>query len=148
MKKYFIKIIAVLLIAVVFPLATNFCFQGLLDSISGVHTAQAAGVNNQPSAMDMDLDHCGGESVPSLVNIQTSAMPITGHSNSLLPCCSTGSHPEVITSSSSVQIEKIIPVIFYSNVQVLKIVSKNTVYTPPIISPPKLLAVSTTILRL
>jgi uncharacterized Zn-binding protein involved in type VI secretion len=146
MKKYFIKIIAVLLLAVVFPLATNFCFQGLLDSISGVHTAQAATVNNQVSAMDMD--HCGAEVIPSLVNIQASNMPAANHGNSLLPCCSTGNHPEVITSSSSVQIEKIIPVIFYSDVQVLKIISKNTVYTQPIISPPKLLAVSTTILRL
>jgi hypothetical protein len=146
MKKYFTKIIAVLLLAVVFPLANNFCFQGLLDSVYGVHAAQAATFNNQVSAMEMD--HCGQEVMPSLVNIQASAMPAANHSNSLLPCCSTGNHPEVITSSDSVQIEKFIPVIFYSDVKILKIVSENILYTPPIISPPKLLAVSTTILRL
>ena len=148
MKKYFTKIVAISLLVVVFPLANSFCFQGLLDSVSGVHTAQAAAINNQPSAMDTDMDHCGQEVMPSLVNIQASAMPAANHGNSLLPCCSTGNHPEIISSSQSTQIEKFIPVIFYSDVQVLKIVFKNTLYTQPIISPPKLLAVSTTVLRL
>ena len=139
MKKYFTEIIAISLLLVVFPLANNFCFQGILDS---VNIAQASKSNN-----DIDMDHCG-ERHSANSAIKSDSMPVTSHSNSLLPCCSDGNHPEVIVSSQSIQIEKFVPAIISSDVEILKIVSKNTLYTPPIISPPKLLAVSTTILRL
>lgn len=70
------------------------------------------------------------------------------HENSLLPCCIDGSHPVIIAASQLPEMEKFVPAVFSSDIQTLKITFKNVLYTQPIISPPKLIAVNTTILRL
>lgn len=77
-----------------------------------------------------DMDNCGA------------------HDNSLLPCCIDGSHPVIVVTSQIPDMEKFVPAIFSSDIQILKITYNKVPYTQPIISPPKLLAVSTTILRL
>ena len=147
MKKYFIKIVVISLIVAVFPVANNFCFQGILGQATMLNTASAAAINTQ-SSDDMGIDNCIDNSVSEKPIIQTTQLPHTNHNNSILPCCVDSNHPNIVISSQTIEIEKNVPVVLSSDIEILKIVSKNTLYTPPIISPPKLLAVRTTILRL
>lgn len=110
-KKYYSKIVVILLVVIVFPMANNFCFQDMNGYMA-------------------DMDNCGS------------------HDNSLLPCCIDGSHPVIVATLQLPDMEKFVPAVFSSDFQTLKITYKNVLYTQPIISPPKLLAVNTTILRL
>jgi len=132
MKKYFIKIVVILLIAVIFPLANNFCFQAMTSEISPM------------AEMDVCVERAAGDTAAN----QTMPAPLKNHDNSLLPCCVGGNHPSSIISSQSMEMEKFVPHFFFSNEQLLKIVFENNIYNAPITSPPKLLAVKTTILRL
>lgn len=147
MKKYFIKIVVISLIVAVFPVANNFCFQGILGHTKMLNTASAAAVNTQ-APDDMGMDSCIDNSVSEMPIVQVMQSSHTSHNNSILPCCVGSNHPTVIISSQTIEIEKNVPVVLSSDIEILKIVSKNTLYTPPIISPPKLLAVRTTVLRL
>ena len=145
MKRYFSKIIVTILIFGVFALANSFCFQGLFDFLSSVKAVPAMADNDNTAAQ---TDVCSDQSVAVPSDTPAMSVPTAGHSNSLLPCCLNGGHPSVIVSLQSMEMGKIIPAVSFSNEQVLKIVSRSTGYNAPIISPPKLLAVSTTILRL
>jgi len=145
MKKYFIKIIVILLIAIIFPMANDFCFQGLFDSFTKIDTAQAVASDISPMA---EMDVCVEREMSDTAAPQTMPAPLKNHNNSLLPCCVDGNHPSSIISSQSVEMEKFVPHFFFSGEQLLKIVFKNYIYNTPITSPPKLLAVKTTILRL
>jgi len=145
-----------MLVVVVFPLANNFCFQGIFDSLTVVNVAQAASKVSDNGIVNKmaDMDNCSQEPVKvnmgksSVVELTAAPVPVTGHENSVLPCCVDGNHPSVITSSQSVEIQKFVTTAFYSDEQILKVVFANTIYNNPIFLPPKLLAVSTTILRL
>ena len=147
MKKYFIKIVVISLIVAVFPVANNFCFQGILGHTTMPNTANAAVLDTQALA-DMGMDSCIDSSVSGMPIVQVMQSSHTSHNNSILPCCVDSNHPNIVISSQTIEIEKTVPAVLSSDIEILKIVSKNTLYTPPIISPPKLLAVRTTVLRL
>jgi hypothetical protein len=145
MKKDFIKIVVILLIVIIFPMTNNFCFQGLFDSFSKIDTAQAMASDISPMA---EMDTCVERAVVEPAVAQAMPTPFQNHDNSLLPCCIDGNHPSSIISYQSAEIEKFVPHFFFSGEQLLKIVFENNIYNAPITSPPKLLAVKTTILRL
>jgi len=145
MKRYFIKIIVGLLLVIIFPVANNFCFQGLFDSFSEINSAQAQISDISPR---VEMDVCIDRAVSEPLATQVAPVSSQNHDNSLLPCCVDGNHPSSIISYQSAEMEKFIPHLFLSNEQLLKIIFKNNIYNAPITSPPKLLAVRTTILRL
>jgi hypothetical protein len=147
MKKKFIKIVVASLIVTIFPLTNNFCFRGLFDSLSNVSVAQASTIDEAP-VNSMKMDNCSKASTTEKTAKIPLVAPVTNHDNSVLPCCVDGSHPGIIASSQSTEIQKIIPIMFFSDLQILKVVFTSTIYNEPILSPPKLLAVNTTILRL
>ncbi len=144
MKQYFTKIIALSLLVLVFPLANSFCFQGLFDSLITGSIAQAAA--NNPSSHD-EMDACGEKTVAPEMPSVSPLMPMD-HGNSVLPCCVDGGHANFLISSQTVEAGDYTPAIFFSGVQTVKLIFNSPLYYPPLISPPKLLAVSTTILRL
>lgn len=76
------------------------------------------------------------------------SVPMADHHNSILPCCLDNGRPGVTTNSQSLDLGKTMPMIL-----VIKDVLPTTrltqnVYHTPIIDPPELLVVGTTILRL
>ena len=143
MKKYFVKIVAVSLIVVVFPMVSGFCFQVLFDSAVKTNVVQAA-PNEMADNMDVCVERQGGGQIEEPM----ASMPITNHNNSLLPCCVNGSHSSAAAFSESLEINKFIPVIFFPEDQLLTAAPKTAVYHTHVTSPPELLSVKTTILRL
>jgi hypothetical protein len=73
----------------------------------------------------------------------------TNHNNSVLPCCVDGGHPSVISASQPLEISKLIPALFINvSLAAPKIIKETAAYSSPIMSPPELVSVRTTILRL
>lgn len=176
MKKFLIKTIAVILITAILPLAGGLCFQNLANPLK-IKTAQAApndndnrlatGMTNENQAADSlmpDLNICNQEQTNGQVDGQisepaneqtdssmkeiTSSAPATDSHKGLLPCCVDGGHPSVITLSQSFELNKFIPTIIPSAEQFWPLSQETSFYHEPNISPPQLLALRITVLRL
>jgi len=159
MKKYFIKITVVSLMTTVFFMASGFCFHSLLDFKFEPRVAQAASTDNLEAN---NYNGCAGEIENNQINyfqtnflnlsnqIKDIQIPVvtTGNANSILPCCAGESHPSVVSIPQSSGINKFIPVAFISENQTLKIIPQGRIYAAPIFSPPELLSLRTTILRI
>lgn len=159
MNKHFKKIISLFLSAIIFFMASNFCWQGLIYSSFKTETAQAASQEVDNQNFDKDLDHCsdnydfkfpGFEAMPMATAPANQAVTPnqTKHNNSFLPCCTDGSHSNPLVVAQSWQIEKNSPAIIINFDNFLKIIPGEVIYQAPLTSPPKLLAVSTINLRL
>lgn len=149
MKKYFIKIVPILLIAVIFPMSGGFCFQVFLNQKPKVALAASTALPNNSSVND--LDACSN----SQANHEQTKPPLTPapmashHNNSLLPCCIDGGQPSIITTLSRLsEIEKFAPALLSATAPLSKAIPETIIYHPPIFSPPDLLALKTTVLRL
>ena len=145
MKKYYIKIAAILLITVIFPMTSGSCLPGLLDPMIKTDFAQAASLDNKQAN---GTNVCGDEQTKEQVYDQVMPMPMKDHRNSLLPCCMDGGHSVIITNTQFIELGKLLPVMFFSKVQLFITVPKIFFDNSPIISPPELLSVKKTILRL
>jgi len=135
MKKYFTKTLVLSLLVTIFAMAGSFCFHGLLGSNFEVLEAHAATLENtKDSCTDMP--------------VETKKPVRTSHENSLLPCCVSDTQP---TSTSSVlqmsEVIKILPNIVFHNYEVTQTILKSAVYHTPLISPPELSALESTVLR-
>jgi len=137
MKKYFIKTVAVFILSAVFFMASGFCFHILLSPILKINFAEAASLSNE---MAMSPDVCG--------NQQTNNLQISSHHNSISSCCSSEGHSIFNASSKYSEISKFIPAIFFSENQILKITPEIAIYNIPILPPPEISSIQTTILRI
>jgi hypothetical protein len=149
MKKYFIKIVPMLLIAVIFPMSGGLCFQVFLNQMPKVALAASAALPNSQSVDNMDT--CSD----SQTNHEQAKPPLTPapmapyHNNSLLPCCVDGGQPSIITTLSRLsEIEKNATALLFVPMPSPKTAPETIIYHPPINSPPNLLALKTTVLRL
>ncbi len=152
MKNFFIKTFVIILLAVVLSSVNNFCFQGLFNLVQKAEAAsptltQEVGVNFAP------LDTCHEESAYNIDLNQSSydnlrPTPLSRQTNSLLPCCLNGGHPSVVSQIQSIEIGKTIPLALSIEKQLPVNIFASVIYHEPILSPPKLIAVTTTILRL
>jgi len=86
--------------------------------------------------------------VVGLMKGMTTPAPLSDHRNSLLPCCVDGGHPSVITLSQSFELGKFILILNPITENFSPINIETPVYQAPNISPPELLAIEKTILRL
>jgi hypothetical protein len=147
MNKYFIKISAISLMIIVFPLASNICFSELSNPFIEIKSAEAA-VSDQGV---IDLRVCGEETAPRGEEPSmelTYPVPMSSHSNDILPCCVSSNHPTAIAVNHAPEIEKFVPAIFLDQISEPRIIPITIAYHSPNISPPKLLAVKTTNLRI
>ena len=135
MRKFFSKIFTLFLLVSILGMVGDFCFHNLTDNIRLVEIAQAA-------TLDHDRDSCGA-------NHAAKPVTETGHQNSLLSCCSSNTVPGVLsTSSSTTEIIKFIPATFFSGYEPIKMVLNTVSYHQLITSPPELIALRVTTLRI
>lgn len=145
MKKYFIKSIAAFLFTAIFFMASGFCFHGLLGLT--FNEAKAAAPEN---IIISESDACVDTQNTEQKEIKEPVVPIkTSHQNSLLPCCVSEAHPTVISSVLQLpEITKFIPAVIVSEYLENRLSFISKVYHAPIILPPELLALRSTILRI
>lgn len=165
MKKYFIKTSAFVLTAAILQLAGGFCFQNLSNPPVKVARAATGGSDLASGEMMIgEMSACSEKNSNNYTDIQaggylnkyvnglmkemTAPAPLAGHRNSLLPCCVNGGHPNVITISQSLELGKLILILSPVPENSLSISIETPVYQAPNISPPELLAIKKTILRL
>jgi hypothetical protein len=133
MKKYPVKIYSVILPIIIFPLAGSFCVMGLLDPVFGFNPAPAVSGQHNNDNPIFDEDACtdahsaGQERRP---------VPLTGHHNSLLPCCMDGSHSSYIALVQSDEIIKAVPASFMVASEPLPVTAIAVIY--PVTAPPPL----------
>lgn len=140
MKKYFTKIIVITLLFGIFTMTSSLCFQGLLGSLAAARPAEAASVE----APVAEVDACGVQHVQHPVK---PVAPKAAHHNTVLPCCVDGGHSDIVSFFKSVEPAKVVPVILSTIEYLPKTVIEIVAYHSPLISPPELSAVRTTILR-
>lgn len=151
MKKYFIKIASIALMAALLPMAGGFCFQSLHNPLKA-QAAQAASVNmSGMNSMEdnADMEACDQGQAKEAASRQIDWQ--TGQANNqkgLLPCCVDGNHTDIATPAQSFELSKQIPVsASFIEASAPENLKTNS-YSVPNISPPRLLAVKTTNLRL
>lgn len=162
MKKYFIKTIVVLLISAIVPMVSGLCFNVLNNSVFKIKVAQASSPN---IISVVDEDMCGQESTGEqnsnsvFTSVSTFAQSqiiifnsahtssAAGSHDTSLSCCLTG-NASLITVSKSTEIGKTIPLVFFEQKILPEDILRVIVYNTPIISPPELLSIQTTILRI
>ena len=130
MSRYLTKITACVLTVAIFLMAGDFCFASLFDSMSGAASARTT-----------DMDACGepGSAMPE---------PMAGNQNGLMPCCVDGGHPNALTLSNFFELSELMPISHLITARLLPIELETAVYHAPNISPPELLALKKTVLRL
>lgn len=132
-----------LILAAIFFTAGSFCFHGLLDSLLAPEEAEAA-VLGKP---EIKLDTCM-ETMAVFQEEKNSAINLS-QEKTLLPCCNSNSRPSVIfTAPQTFEIAKVIPALFLNNYQLVKTILISAIYLKPEISPPELLALKSTIIRI
>lgn len=145
MKKYFIKSVVIFLLTAVFFMASGLCFHSLLGLT--FNEAKAAAPENN---IINESDSCGETQNINQKEIKEPIAPAkTSHQNSLLPCCVSEAHPSVISSVLQMsEITKFIPAVIVIGHLENRLSFISKVYHAPIISPPELLALRSTILRI
>lgn len=134
MKKYFLKISALLLLSAIFFTASNFCFHGLFGQMFDAAEAKTITTYTE--------DACGTHELEA-------KEAKTQHQNSLLPCCVSTSKPDVISADTQInKLVKLAPVAMVVTYEKVKTILISAVYHKPLSSPPELLALRSTVLRI
>lgn len=147
MKEYLNKIIAVSLLIAIIPMASGFCFMVLFASpLIHINTASAATI--EQSAVG-NVDACSRSQDQQTKNDLAPVAPASSHNNSVLPCCVDGSHSGILAISQQLlDSGKYFAAISAIPDRLLAVVVETEEYHTPIVAPPNLLAVRTTVLRL
>lgn len=143
MKKYFTKFSALVILTAIFFTASSFCFHGLLGSFFIIQEAHAASVSD----FDIKLDTCMDASI--IFKKEGGPVNSIGHEKSLLPCCDLDSRPDVISSISQMfEMIKVMPTLFLNEYEPVKTILISVIYYKNFTSPPELLALKSTIIRI
>ncbi|MFA5886619.1 MAG: hypothetical protein WC863_02435 [Patescibacteria group bacterium] len=155
MSKYFIKIIALVLLVTAFHLSSGFCFEALFN-VWKIEAASAAIDESNDNKSGDNMAVCGKDQKtypPKEISSVESApqrnnRPVSHSSKNILPCCLDGAHSSLATFSQSGGNEKLAAVIIFIPAQIPSTIFKTFVYQPILIPPPELLALNSTVLRL
>lgn len=146
MKKNISKLISMLTLAAILPMASGFCFMAVFASpLVQVRTASAAVIGQ--TAMEDD-GACTRSQADQPQADPAPEMPLPSHDKSLLPCCFDGSHSGILAISQSLDISKAFASAIIIGDKPLIISPELAAYYNPIAPPANLHIVRTTILRL
>lgn len=146
MKKSHNKLISILTLAAILPMASGFCFMAVFASpLVQVRTASVAVI--EQTAMEDD-GACSRSQADQPQTDPAPAMPLPSHDKSLLPCCFDGSHSGILAISQSLDISKAFAAAIIIGDKQLIASPETVAYYSPIAAPPNLHIVRTTILRL
>ncbi|MEI6835923.1 MAG: hypothetical protein WCK59_03745 [Candidatus Falkowbacteria bacterium] len=144
MKKYSIKIISLLIVSAVFFMASGFCFNSLI-SLEFNQTKTAPSANN----FLVDADGCeGNQSIQSSGSTELLTLPGSLHHGTASSCCLNDGHLSVLNISKSSKIGQSFLGDFFKEKASLTLVSKSIIYLNPLIPPPELAVLKSTILRI
>lgn len=141
MKKYFIRLIATLLFFAFLPMVSNFCLADFSFLIAHANTAPVA--HNKAIAYDI----CSQKQANIFASAPVNHLAIKNH-HSISPCCADSNSPTVISANQFDQIGKFIPIIFFTEKPLAKLVFKKIAYSSTVSSPPELSSIKVTILRI
>jgi len=143
MKKYFTKFSATLILTAIIFTASSFCFHGLFGSLFTVQEAHAAPVTD----LDIKLDTCMDTSI--IFHMEGGPINSISHEKSLLPCCDSNARPDVISSTSQMfEMTKAMPTLFFNDYEPVKSILISVIYYKTLTSPPELLALKSTVIRI
>lgn len=143
MKKYFTKFSALVILTAIFFTASSFCFHGLLGSFFIIQEVHAAPISD----FDIKLDTCMDAS--TIFKREGGPVNSISHEKSLLPCCDSDSRPDVISSTSQMfEMTKAMPTLFFNDYESVKTILISVIYYKNFTSPPELLALKSTIIRI
>jgi hypothetical protein len=143
MRKYFTRLIATVLFFAFLPMVSSFCLADFSFLIAHANTAPVA----HDKAIAYDICSQEQANIFNLAPINYDNVAISNH-NSILPCCEDSSSPTVISQTQFDQIGKFIPVIFFTEKPLAKLVFKKIAYSSTVSSPPELSSIKATILRI
>jgi hypothetical protein len=143
MKKYFTKFSALLILIAIFFTASSFCFHRLFGSLITIQEAHAASTYDP----EIKLDTCMG--VSTIFQRYGGSVNSISHEKSLLPCCDSSSRPDVISSTSQMfEMTKVTSTLFFSGYEPIKSILISAIYYKNLTSPPELLALKSTVIRI
>lgn len=146
MKKNISKLISMLTLAAILPMASGFCFMAVFASpLVQVRTASVAVIGQ--TAMEDDGACTRGQAEQPQTD-PAPEMPMPSHNNSFMPCCFDGSHSGILAISQSLDISKAFASAIIIGDKPFIIPPETVAYYSPIAAPPNLHIVRTTILRL
>lgn len=150
MNKFYHNIISALLIVAVLPMIGVFCFSQL--------EANDLGVNSETTIYD---DACMPHELEASNNLALAkpmvAMPMPmlsdnqetdKKSNTLLPCCQEGGRAQIANYNNLNRLDHIVLAMIFFVTEVSYQNTESIIYHAPDISPPALVALQTTVLRL
>lgn len=131
----------------IFQMTSGFCAQGFIATATKVNAAQAASVAKIANQANV----CGDEQMEQKERSNWPTKfeaPKNAHHNAALPCCVDGTHSGAELNYQAFEFIKVTPaivgIVYHSPLAPLNAVA----YHKPIVSPPELNSVQTTILRL
>lgn len=142
MKKFYQKIIPVFIITAILPMIGTFCYPQI-ESVAAMPEMMIESTN-------VALDACRPELMPVAVNAPLlKASPLSRHhNNSLLPCCQDGGRANTANLSSLSRLDQAVMAILFVSPDLTILNTGSIIYQAPNISPPELIALQTTVLRL
>lgn len=141
MKKYFVRLIAVLLLFAFLPMVSSFCLADF--SFLVVHANTAPVAHDKAIAYDI----CSQKQANIFNLAPINQLAIQSH-DSILPCCIDGNSPTVISQNQLDKIGKFIAITFFTEKPLTKLFFKKIAYSSIVSSPPELLSIKATILRI
>jgi len=143
MKKFYQKIIPVFIITAILPMIGTFCYPQIDSSPTMPEMVMMESTN-------VALDACQPEMMPVVANTPLfKANPLSGHrNNSLLPCCQEGARANTASLSSLSRLDQVVMAILFVSPDSTILNTGSIIYQAPDISPPELIALQTTVLRL
>jgi hypothetical protein len=156
MKKIFSKIISIIVITGAITAVSGFCAQMWFGDNLNIHPVHKVLAHNQDNVLAM-ADTCN-EAQDSVLPIQTQSQSQTpllsatqlpfSSSNNLMPCCLDNSgHISASIITSQFDFSNSLAVISNYSESIFPVINKETIPNQPILSPPQLLAISSTIIR-
>jgi hypothetical protein len=147
MKKHFIKISAPAIIIAIFFMAGGLCFNSLLALEAGAHVPQ---MTISDLSLKSGLNVCGNNQIAQPIKAADESFPLVIASPHGIgdSCCTSDGHQSILTATKSLEINKFIPsgILMESFLPVIN--QKSAVYLTPIIPPPELSLLKSTILRI
>ena len=142
MNKFFQKIIVIFFLLVIFPVTSGLCLQGLLDPATKINIAQDS---IRVAAVVGNGDTCHDTQAPES---SKAVSPKNTKHSAALPCCVDGDHTAVVSYYKFTNPLTAVALVLPTFGKLFPPTSAKIVaYQTPLIPPPELYSVKTTILR-
>lgn len=143
MKKFYQQIVPIFIITAILPMIGTFCYP-LIDSDPLMPEILITESNV------VVLDACQSELMLVTANapLLSASSSANHHNKTLLPCCQEGGRADVANLSGLQRIDRTVAAILFINPDLNILNTGSVIYKAPDISPPELIALQTTVLRL